>query len=99
MKMNLAATIKARFGSQIAFARAVGLHPVRINRLCKGWIEPTRTERERIAEALETDADWLFAGFRIPAAEVRARGNSKRITARQHIEFASTIHSPWRGCE
>ena len=67
MKMNLVAAIEVRFGSQIAFARAVGLHPVRINRLCRGWIEPTRTERERIAEALETDADWLFAGFRIPA--------------------------------
>jgi hypothetical protein len=66
MRANLKAAIDIRFGSQIAFARAVSLHPVRINRLCRGWIEPTPAEREKIAEALTVDADWLFAGFRIP---------------------------------
>jgi hypothetical protein len=59
---NLVATIQARFGSQLALARAVGLHPVRINRLCKGWLEPTQVERH------EADADWLFSGFRIPTS-------------------------------
>jgi len=71
MKINLIAAIETRFGSQIAFARAVGLHPVRLNRLCRGWLEPTRVERHRIAEALEADADWLFSGFRFPALKDR----------------------------
>lgn len=67
MKMNLIAAIEARFGSQIAFARMVGVHPVRLNRLCRGWLEPTQVERDRIAEALAVDANWLFSRFRLPA--------------------------------
>ena len=67
MRANLAAAIDVRFGSQLAFARAVGLHSVRVNRLCRGWVEPTSTERERIAETLRADMDWLFAVLLIPA--------------------------------
>ena len=71
MRANLKAAIDVRFGSQIAFARAVGLHSVRVNRLCRGWVEPTLVERERIAEALRADSDWLFAVLLIPAPRVR----------------------------
>jgi len=67
VRMNLVAAIEARFGSQIAFARAIGLHPVKLNRLCRGWLEPTRVERDRIATALDIEPDWLFSVFRIPA--------------------------------
>ncbi len=67
MRANLKAAIDVRFGSQLAFARAVGLHSVRVNRLCRGWVEPTPVERQRIAEALRTDIDWLFAVLLIPA--------------------------------
>jgi hypothetical protein len=67
MRANLAAAIDVRFGSQLAFARAVGLHSVRVNRLCRGWLEPTAIERERIAETLRADVDWLFAVLLIPA--------------------------------
>jgi len=67
MRANLKATIEARFGSQIAFAREVHLHPIKINRLCRGWIEPTALERARITEALQTDPDWLFTVLLIPA--------------------------------
>ncbi len=68
MRMNLKTAIDVRFGSQIAFARAGGLHPIKINRLCNGWIEPTPTERERIASALNADPAWLFCAVtRIPA--------------------------------
>jgi hypothetical protein len=67
MRANLKAAIDVRYGSQLAFARAVGLHSVRVNRLCRGWVEPTPVERERIAEALRADSDWLFAVFLIPA--------------------------------
>lgn len=66
MRANLAAAIDVRFGSQLAFARAVGLHSVRVNRLCRGWVEPTPVERERIAETLRADSDWLFAVLLIP---------------------------------
>lgn len=67
MRANLAAAIDVRFGSQLAFARAVGLHPVRVNRLCRGWVEPTAAERTRIAETLHADVDWVFALLTIPA--------------------------------
>jgi hypothetical protein len=66
VRANLKAAIEIRFGSQIAFARAANLHSVKVSRLCRGWIEPTPLERERIAETLGTDADWLFAVVRIP---------------------------------
>ncbi len=86
MRANLKAAIDVRFGSQLAFARAVGLHPVRVNRLCRGWIEPTPIERERISEALRADADWLFAVLFIPAPRVRD-------------DFTSSLSSRhrWRG--
>jgi hypothetical protein len=67
VRANLKAAIEVRFGSQIAFARAAGLHSVKVSRLCRGWIEPTPVERERISETLRADADWLFAVVRIPA--------------------------------
>jgi len=70
MRMNLKAAIDLRFGSQLAFARAVGLHAVKINRFCNGWIEPSLAERERIAAALDADPGWLFSTVtRIPAPE------------------------------
>jgi hypothetical protein len=71
MRANLKGAIELRFGSQLAFARAVGLHSVRVNRLCRGWVEPTPVERERIAEVLGADSDWLFAVLFIPAPRVR----------------------------
>lgn len=67
LRANLAAAIDVRFGSQIAFARAAGMNSIRVNRLCKGWIEPTPLERMRMAETLHADAEWLFCVFRIPA--------------------------------
>jgi hypothetical protein len=67
MRANLKAAIELRFGSQIAFARASGLHPVKVSRLCRGWAEPTEVERAQISEALQADMDWLFATVRIPA--------------------------------
>lgn len=70
MRANLKAAIDVRFGSQLAFAREVSLHSVRVNRLCRGWVEPTPVERARIAEALRADPDWLFAVFLIPAPRV-----------------------------
>ena len=72
MRMNLKTAIDVRFGSQIAFARAVGLHPVKINRLCNGWVEPTPVERGRIAAALNADPVWLFSSV----ARIPAPGNS-----------------------
>ena len=70
MRANLKAAIELRFGSQIAVARAVLLHPLKVNRICRGWIEPTQAERARIATALCADEAWLFAVLRIPAPKV-----------------------------
>ena len=72
MRANLRAAIEHKFGTQLSFARAVGLHPVRINRICQAWVEPTRVERERISQFLAADPDWLFAAFRIPAKKAAA---------------------------
>lgn len=67
VRANLKAAIEDRFGSQIAFARETGFNSVKVSRFCRGWIEPTPDERERIADALRADVDWLFAVVRIPA--------------------------------
>jgi hypothetical protein len=67
MRANLKAAIEMRFGSQMAFARASGLHPVKVSRLCRGWAEPTELERVRISETLRADVEWLFAVLRIPS--------------------------------
>jgi len=67
VRANLKAAIEVRFGSQIAFSREIGLHPVRVNRLCNGWAEPTSDERAKMTKALRADADWLFSAFRIQA--------------------------------
>lgn len=66
MRHNLRAAISAKFGTQTAFSVAVGIHAVRVNRLCTGRVEPTRVEKERIATTLGADPDWLFSSiFRI----------------------------------
>lgn len=78
MRANLKAAIDVRFGSQLAFARAVGLHSVRVNRLCRGWVEPTAIERDRIAGAMRADPTWLFAVFLIPAPQTREDSPNER---------------------
>ena len=70
MRKNLKIAIEERFRTQIAFAHAIKIHPVRVNRIVCGWVEPTKDERERISIALNADAEWLFAsalGISIPA--------------------------------
>jgi hypothetical protein len=83
---NLKAAIGVRFGSQIAFARALGLHSVKVSRLCRGWMEPTPIEREHIAEALNADADWLFAVVRIPAPKKGAEVTSTFSATYQELK-------------
>lgn len=63
MRHNLKAMIEARFNSQLKFSKEIGIHPVALNRICRGWREPTPVERERILLALglsEQHAPWLF---------------------------------------
>lgn len=73
MLHNLRIAISERFGTQLACAKAAGIHPVRLNRICLGWVEPTVIERERLAEAIATDAAWLFStAWRIPVAPKRS---------------------------
>jgi hypothetical protein len=67
MRVNLRASIELLFGTQQNFARSIGCHPVRLNRLCCGWVEPTSEERSAIADHLLADPSWLFTEFRIPA--------------------------------
>lgn len=67
MLHNLRIAIEEEFGTQIACAKAIGLHPIRLNRICCGWIEPTPIERDRLASALAADPQWLFSRvLRIP---------------------------------
>ena len=61
MRHNLRVAIDTKFGTQLACARAVGLHPVRLNRLCRGWVDPTVIERERLTSVLGADPVWLFS--------------------------------------
>jgi hypothetical protein len=68
VRTNLKSTVELLAGSQIAFAKAAGIHPIRLNRIVNGWIEPTPTERDRFAELLKVDAAWLFRIVTIPTA-------------------------------
>lgn len=81
MRANLKAAIEMRFGSQMAFARASGLHPVKVSRLCRGWAEPTEFERVRISETLRADVEWLFAVLRIPSP--RSEGSAETALSAQ----------------
>lgn len=68
MRHNLRMVIDERFGTQISCARAVGIHYVRLNRICRGSVEPTETERKCLSVALSADPVWLFSGaMRIPS--------------------------------
>lgn len=78
MRHNLKAAIRMRFRTQLACARAVGLHPIRLNRLCCGWIDPTDVERERLADALKADSAWLFSTVMF----IPASSNSDKSTTR-----------------
>lgn len=61
MRNNLRAAIVQRYGSQEDFSAVVRIHPVRLSRLCRGRVEPTSIERERISRELNGDPDWLFS--------------------------------------
>lgn len=72
MRHNLKAAIRMRFRTQLACARAVGIHAIRLNRICCGWVEPTLIERHRLAVALEADDAWLFStAISIPQLSAR----------------------------
>jgi len=68
VRTNLKMAIEVRAGSQLAFAKAAGIHPVRLNRIVKGWIEPSPAERARFVELLKVDATWLFRIVTLPTA-------------------------------
>jgi hypothetical protein len=67
MRHNLRTAIRIKFGTQLACGHSAGIHPIKLNRLCCGWAEPTSVERERLAVSLQADPDWLFSTHvRIP---------------------------------
>jgi hypothetical protein len=72
MRANLKAAIEMKFGSQLAFARASGIHPVKVSRLCRGWADPTDRERACISTALHADAEWLFSALKIPTPKSKS---------------------------
>ena len=61
MRHNLVATIHERFATQQAFAREIAVHPVRLNRICRGWSDPTAAELALMVKALDADPAWLFS--------------------------------------
>jgi hypothetical protein len=68
MRHNLRAVIVERFGTQLRCAEQVGTHVTRLNRIIRGWIDPTPLERERLVSALSAEPQWLFSTtpIRIP---------------------------------
>ena len=68
--MNLKTTVELVAGSQLAFAKAAGIHHLRLNRIVNGWIEPTPVERDRFAELLKVDAVWLFQMVTVPTGKI-----------------------------
>lgn len=67
MRHNLKTAIVEVFGSQLSCASEVGIHPVRLNRICNGWADPTPEERRRLVSGLNAEPSWLFSEtVRIP---------------------------------
>lgn len=80
MRHNLRAAIAERFGSQLRCAEKTDIHFTRLNRIVRGWIEPSLIERERLASALGADPAWLFSTVtRIP--ELPAHCTNKHVGA------------------
>jgi len=46
--------------SQAKFARFVGIHPSPYNRVERGWVEPTREQKIKIAKALHVDSRTIW---------------------------------------
>jgi len=81
MRHNLRTAIEIKFGTQLACAHSTGIHPIKLNRLCRGWIEPTPVERERLTAALDADPAWLFSTHtRIPK-EAQESAEQLRVPA------------------
>jgi hypothetical protein len=77
MLHNLQIAIKEKFRTQLACAKAADIHPVRLNRICRGWVAPTPIERDRLTRLLGVEAGWLFATLvRIPPAVNRSNCTS-----------------------
>jgi len=70
MRVHLRAMIETKFRSQTAFARASQIELSRLNRIVRGWIDPTPMERQRCAEILGVDSTWLFQSFTVPQLQV-----------------------------
>lgn len=67
MLHNLRIAIEEKFGTQLACAKAAEIHPIRLNRICRGWVEPTQVEQDRLAAIIGVDSAWLFSKIsRIP---------------------------------
>ncbi len=82
MFYNLKIAIAEEYGSQLAFAVAAKIHPVRLNKIVNGWIEVMPAERARLAALLDADTAWLFAnGARIPRPEPRTIHSGATILA------------------
>lgn len=83
MLHNLRLAIGERFGTQLTFAKAAKIHPVRLNKILNGWIEATPEERARLAALLDAEQSWLFTeGARIPRSMPRPMdGSGQKIFA------------------
>lgn len=61
MRHNLKLAISERFGTQLECAEKTGIHHIRLNRIIRGWLEPTAAESDLLASALVADPSWLFS--------------------------------------
>jgi transcriptional regulator with XRE-family HTH domain len=55
------ALIVEKYRTQFLFALEVRIDPARLSRILRGYVKPTREERERIAAALGADVATVFA--------------------------------------
>ena len=60
MNKELKGEIVRRFGSQFAFAHAIGWHEASVSRVVRGHIRLADEEKQRWAEVLGADSERLF---------------------------------------
>jgi transcriptional regulator with XRE-family HTH domain len=62
---------------QNRLAQLVGIHETLLSRIVNGFREPDEPVRLRIAEALRSDAEWLFRSEEVAAAGVDAESHKQ----------------------
>jgi transcriptional regulator with XRE-family HTH domain len=46
--------------SQLQLMKETGINFATISRIERGWLRPSKEQRDKLAKALQADEDWMF---------------------------------------